>query len=423
MRIYGKTRSSIRISMSLEESSQHGYELAGMTRIGSVPITKHIPLCGLSEIVPLISRPIVLLATATITDDNLFANGLFQNVFLLYKMFDSAGWTPILIVNTKPTNLEKIPEVLRTTRVISIEDLVKQPLPIKAYIEIGMSIDPALRRFLKMIGGKIFKLYLGNILNIDIETPVFYPSMNFSHHVVGEMDAIWVSPHYEQHSEYACALNHIDPSQEIKVAPYVWDSCILTDGNRRNPQWRPRKGDEKETFIVMEPNISFQKSSLLPIMALESWYRKNSSWTGQVLIVNGERIASVPFFRDSILNTLDLFKDGKLIIIGRKDIITVMTEYPSATFVLNQWNNEYNYMTLELFSAGFPVVHNAQSWKEYGYSYKGNSIYDIVSKITLSRERHSELLETYKSHARLLAWTHSPYNPELQKAWIKLVTT
>ncbi len=70
--------------MSLEESSQHGYELAGMTRIGSVPITKHIPLCGLSEIVPLISRPIVLLATATITDDNLFANGLFQNVFLLY---------------------------------------------------------------------------------------------------------------------------------------------------------------------------------------------------------------------------------------------------------------------------------------------------------------------------------------------------
>ena len=76
----------------------------------------------------------------------LYFQGLFQNVFLLYKMFDSAGWTPILIVNTKPTNLEKVPEVLRTTRVLSIEDLVKQPLPIKAYIEIGMSIDPQLRR-------------------------------------------------------------------------------------------------------------------------------------------------------------------------------------------------------------------------------------------------------------------------------------
>ena len=143
--------------------NQHGYELAGMTRMGSVPVSKHLPLNGLSDIPPLVSRPIVLLATATITDDNLFANGLFQNVFLLYKMFDSAGWTPILVVNTKPTNLEKVPEVLRTTRVLSIEDLVKQPLPIKAYIEIGMSIDPQLRRFLKMIGAKTFKLYLGNI--------------------------------------------------------------------------------------------------------------------------------------------------------------------------------------------------------------------------------------------------------------------
>ena len=401
--------------------NQHGYELAGMTRMGSVPVSKHLPLTGLSGIPPLVSRPIVLLATATITDDNLFANGLFQNVFLLYKMFDSAGWTPILVVNTKPTNLEKVPEVLRTTRVLIIDDLVKQPLPIKAYIEIGMSIDPQLRRFLKMIGAKTFKLYLGNILNIDIETPVFYPSMNFSHHVIGEMDAIWVSPHYEQHSEYACALNHVDPNQEKKIAPYVWDSCILTDGGRRNPQWRPRKGDEKETFVIMEPNISFQKTGLLPLMALESWYRKNKDWKGQVVMVNGERMASIPFFKESIMNTLDLVKDGKVVILGRKDMITVMTDYPSATFILHQWNNEYNYMTLELLWSGFPVLHNAQSWKEYGYCYDGNSLSSMVSNIILSRDRHGELLETYKSHARLLAWTHSPYNPELQKAWIELV--
>jgi len=294
--------------------------------MGSVPVSKHLPLCAISDIAPLASRPIVLLATATITDDNIFANGLFQNVFILYKMFDSAGWTPILIVNTKPTNIEKIPEVLRTTRVLSIEDLVKQPLPIKAYIEIGMSIDPNLRRFLKMIGAKTFKLYLGNILNIDIETPVFYPSMNFSHHVIGEMDQIWVSPHYGQHSEYACALNQVDPAQGTKIAPYVWDPCILTDGNRRNPQWRARKGDEKETFIVMEPNISFQKTGLLPIMALEGWYRKNKDWNGQVVVVNGDRMASIPFFKESILNTLELQKDGKLIIVGRKDMITMMTD-------------------------------------------------------------------------------------------------
>jgi hypothetical protein len=30
-------------------------------------------------------------------------------------------------------------------------------------------------------------------------------------------------------------------------------------------------------------------------------------------------------------------------------------------------------------------------------------------------------LETYRSHARSLLWTHSPYNPDVQKAWTQLL--
>ncbi len=309
------------------------------------------------------------------------------------------------------------------TRVLRIEDVVKQPIPVKAYIEIGMSIDPNIRKFFRMIGAKVFKLYLGNILNIDTETPVFYPSMNFSHHVIGEIDAVWVSPHYGQHAEYAQALNHIDPARPQKIAPYVWDSCILTNEGKRNPQWRPRRDGEKEVFVIMEPNISFQKSGLFPLIAFESWYRKNKEWNGKVVIVNGERMATMPFFRDSILATLDLYKDNKIEIVGRRDMISVLEEYPWATFLLHQWNNEYNYMTLELLYAGFPVLHNASSWKEYGYSYTTHSIPEFESQVSLSRERHGELLETYKSHARSLAWTHSPYNPEVQRAWIELIAS
>jgi hypothetical protein len=402
--------------------SEHGYEFPGMTRMGGVSVHPSLPFKDISEIASLVHRPIILLATATITDENIFANGLFQNVFILYKMFDAAGWTPILTVNEKPKSLDRIPEVLRNTRVVSVEDLVKQPLPVKAYIEIGMSIDQNVRRFLRMIGAKIYKLYLGNILNIDTETPVFYPAMNFSHHVIGEIDAVFVSPHYGQHAEYAQALNHVDPTKEPKIAPYVWDPCILTNEGKRNVQWRPKKPDEKETFVIMEPNISFQKTSYFSLIALEGWYRNHKDWNGQIVVVNGERIMNIPFFRDSIVPTLDIFKDNKVVILGRKDMHTMMTEYPSATFCLHQWNNEYNYMTLELLWAGFPVLHNAQSWKSYGYSYEGNNISSFHKRLDFIRERHSELFETYKSHARSLSWTHSPYNPEVQKAWNELLS-
>ena len=34
-------------------------------------------------------KKVILLATAAITQDNLFTNGLFQNVYVLYRMFES----------------------------------------------------------------------------------------------------------------------------------------------------------------------------------------------------------------------------------------------------------------------------------------------------------------------------------------------
>ena len=400
----------------------HGLALPGMTRLGKEPSSDVKPYKGMESIPSLIQRPILMLATATITDENIFSNGLFQNIYLFYKMFDSMGYTTLLLVNSKPKNLDGIPEILRGCRVVSVEDLIKQPIPIKVYIEIGMSIDSVIRRFLKMTGAKICKLYLGNILNIDIETPVFYPGMNFSHHVIGEMEAIWVSPHYGQHAEYALALNHVRPdSQKIKVAPYIWDPIILTDDGRRKIAWTPPLSHENQKVIIMEPNISFQKSSLVPIMAMERWYRNHRDWKGEVCVFNGERLAMTPFFKESVLPTLDLYKDGKIKLLGRNNIISIMKEYPSATFILHQWNNEYNYMLFELFWAGYPVLHNAMSWGNFGYCYPGSDLNKMGQLYDDVLRNHHEKLETYKAHARALAWKHSPYNPEVQEGWACLL--
>lgn len=400
----------------------HGLNLPGMTRLGNEPSAELKPWKGMETIPALVQRPIIILATATITDENIFSNGLFQNIYMFYKMFDAMGYTSLLLVNTKPKNLDGIPEVLRSCRVISVEDLIKQPIPIKVYIEIGMSIDNAIRKFLKMIGAKVCKLYLGNILNIDTETPVFYPGMNFSHHVVGEMEEIWVSPHYAQHAEYAVALNHVQlNTPRARIAPYVWDPVIITDDGRRRIAWTPPLPHESQKVILMEPNISFQKTSLVPLMAMERWYRTHRNWNGEVVIFNGERMGMTPFFKESILPTLDLQKDGKIKLMGRKDIVSILKEYPSATFILHQWNNEYNYMLFELFWTGYPVIHNADSWSNFGYSYKGADLTKIGALYDEILGHHGHKLESYKAHARALAWKHSPYNPEVQKGWASIL--
>jgi hypothetical protein len=151
------------------------HEMPGMTRY----VGEHVevkPYTGIVGINPLIQRKVILLATAVISEENLFSNGLFQNVYVFYRMFESMGFLPLMIVNKKPDSLEKIPWYMRDIRLITVEEIAKNPIPVSLYIEVGMSIDSQMRKFLKMCGARIAKLYLGNILNIDVETPIFYPT-------------------------------------------------------------------------------------------------------------------------------------------------------------------------------------------------------------------------------------------------------
>lgn len=397
--------------------------LPGMTRYPATPFYTCKPFTGIGSLNNILQRKVILLATAVITEENLFNNGLFQNIYVLYRMFDAMGYLPMMIVNKKPESVDKIPWYMRDLRLIGIEEMSKKPIPVSLYVEIGMSIDSNMRKYLKMCGSRIAKLYLGNILNIDVETPIFFPNMNFAHHVIGELDDIWVSPHYTQHAEYARALNHIELRKpETIIVPYVWDSQILTAGGSRNFQWKPPASVDAERFLVLEPNISFQKSSLIPLMILEAWFRKNPTWTGEAVIINGERLLAIPFFKESVWNTLDIVKAGRVKMRGRMDILSVLQEFPSAVPICHQINNEYNYMVLEYFWAGFPVLHNSSDWKDYGYYYENSDISTGAELLEKIRKGHQENFYVYKAHAQALAWRHSPYNPEVQREWEKILT-
>ena len=381
-----------------------------------------VPYTGMGAMQSILNRNVVLLATAVITEENIFTNGLFQNVYYFYRMFEAMGWLPLLFVNRRPDDFGKVPWYMRDLRLLCVEDLAKNPIPVKLYLEIGMSIDGQMRKFLRMCGAKICKLYLGNILNIDIETPIFYPQMHFAHHVIGELDDIWVSPHYYQHGEYARALNHVDIEKPQSAAvPYIWDSQILTKGGERNFFWRSPGNESEDKFLILEPNISFQKCSLVPLLILEQWYRKHRDWKGEVIVVNGERLLLIPFFRETVWNKLDIVKDGHVKMKGRLDILTILNDYPAAIPICHQWNNEYNYMVLEYFWSGFPVLHNASDWKDFGYYYENSNLAQGVAAIEKIRNFHRETLEVYKAHARALAWRHSPYNPDVQRKWAAVV--
>ena len=198
----------------------------------------------------------------------------------------------------------------------------------------------------------------------------------------------------------------------------------MTRGGARVTMWKAPAKPEDEVFVIMEPNISFQKSSLVPLLALEKWYRtvgRPRGWKGSIQLCNGERLKAVPHFEHNIIPYLEIFKDDRVVCHGRKDIISALSSWPSGTFVLHNYNNEFNYMTLELFYSGFPVIHNSPSWLEFGYGYGGADLAAAATAIEEARRHHEERLETYLAQGALLAWKYSPYNPTIHAAWEELL--
>lgn len=365
-------------------------------------------------------RPIIIFASNDVNDETLFLNGLTQNIVVLYDLFESLGYKCYLLQNHANGQTEKKNFIL-TYRAISTQDLVRELMPIKALIEIGMSVDAMTRSYLRSIGAKIVKLYLGNILNIDIETIQNYSNMFFNHHIVGELDQIWTSPHYQQHIEYAAILNRT-PVENSRVVPYVWDPCFVTQyGTREELDWIPLKDWTQMDMVVMEPNISFQKYAFYTLLLIEAFSKAHPEWKGKVQVINGDRMKITANAMNNVLSNLTMYQTDRIILHPRKKIHTILKENRSACFLTHQWNNDYNYMTLELLYCNYPILHNSEAWNNFGYYYSINQWEKSIETLYIALKEHKNNMQIYKTHASNLIWNHSIHNPSIQSRWRDLL--
>jgi len=361
-------------------------------------------------------KPRVILTSVKIPDEHIWANGLFQNVYVIYKMLETLGLEPYIMVDNNDNH--KDAKIHDKFRLIDMKQYSAAPFPVVSYIEMGMSCDPGIRRFFRSMGAKVSKLYLGNILNIDIETITFLPGITFSHHVAGELDEIWVSPHYDLHAEYAGCINGM--CGRTRIAPYVWDTHFIEElGEVYDPAGLTPS--TPRGFVVMEPNISFQKNSLVPMLALEAYYRKYPTLIDQCIVVNGVKLKENAFFSANIAPSLSILAAGKMQMMPRAHIINLARVFKNAIIIQHQITNEYNYSFLEWITMGFPVVHNVARFKSYGYYYEGNDFDAAAAQIEVIVAHHEKNREAYKAHAKQLTWAFSPYNPENAEAWRSLV--
>lgn len=291
----------------------------------------------------------IFLATGPITQESLFLNGLHQNSLTLYTLFERLGYRCHCLTDTSEAFLDGY-------RSLEPETYLQNPEPYRLalYIEIGHAFDAAWRSLLQRKGVRTIKLLLGNIRNIDLEM-THHMNVNFHHHVIGNYDEIWTSPHYRRNCAYAAALY----STPCRTVPYVWSPAWIQGLHRyvRRP-WITTD------LVVAEPNISFQKHCLYPLLLVEAFASRVPEWTGRLILQNTERFqVNVPMQLRLAASPL---KD-RIVLRNRQPLAEILRDNPSAAFVSHQVTNEYNYMTLELLYLGYPVLHNSKPWAALGH--------------------------------------------------------
>jgi len=201
---------------------------------------------------------------------------------------------------------------------------------------------------------------------------------------------------------------------KTRIAPYVWDPMFIEESGSKYssddmPMQRP--------FIIMEPNISFQKCSLIPIMIVEAFQRRSPTLVGEIIVINGAKLLENNYFKENVLPYLEVVKAGKLKLVPRANVVNLMKAIPHAIIVQHQWNNEYNYSLLEFMHMGYPVIHNVKRFQQYGYYYEGGNFDQGADRVATVIKDHDANKFAYASHVKQLTWRFSIHNPENQKAW------
>jgi hypothetical protein len=364
-------------------------------------------------------KPVILLTSNAIKEEHIFINGLYQNIVLLYHLLTHIGYNVILVFDYITRDSASYHTELQNMSIIDADKIIEfvnvYNIKIHSVIEIGLHIPNSLRKILRDRGCKIIQLFLGNVLNIDIELSQSLLQNEMCHHVFGNVDEIWTSPHYRMNLEYIQTLYSCPIG---KIAPYVWDSRFISSAN----YWSDGNCTGSRDIVIMEPNISIQKMFLLPLLICEAYFAKyGKQWSGNIHIYNTERFEYNLHICENVFPMLDTYNAKRIILHPRKTMKEIMELHSHAVFICNQLNNDLNYMVLELFIKGFPVLHNSLFWKNFGYYYSTDDISCTVNILHNAFINHSNHIEKYRHDANLLAWNYSIYNPKNINAWKELL--
>ena len=117
----------------------------------------------------------------------------------------------------------------------------------------------------------------------------------------------------------------------------------------------------------MEPNISMMKNCIFPIVALEKFVKTSDYELDRIYLVGASKLKEREPFKELIRPT-ELLKKKLMTAESRIQTGRMINNYADIVFSW-QWENNLNYLYLDVAWMGWPVIHNANLCQGGGYYY------------------------------------------------------
>ena len=294
---------------------------------------------------------------------------------------------------------EALGDIVRTATVIDQLDYV---------IVIGATIDPAMMQTLRERGTRLISYRAGNGAILSIESIINenrrLEAERYSD--VGLFDAIWITPqHVETYKPWLQTIYRLP----VSVVPQIWSPTMLnTRPLVKDGKFGYRPGSAQWRVGMMDPNNTIMKTSHMGMLLCEAAWRERREMFKSIYVSN-----ALPLMDNAHFNS---FASSMRSV--QACIMTVEPRFISPDFLANHcdaivthhWENGLNYMYYEVLYGAYPLIHNSQFLKDYGYYYPDFAP-DIGGRILLDAfDRHDRELVSYQSDCGKLIAQLSPEN-------------
>lgn len=342
---------------------------------------------------------------------SIWSNGLDQNIYFIYKMFEEMDYSP-----------ELISEDLEAKKLIDIEISNVNISNIKKFdiiIEVANPLSDKLTKYYNSLGKPLISLKLGNNFMMDLEAYIStnkdIQNRSCGVNIPFRNREIWVSEQFYKFKDYIETITRAN----VKIFPFVWESSILMafDENFHQEDMYVKQDDFKK-IIIAEPNINILKNCMIPLSICNLAYLKDKDSVNTVYCLGSKHLDKNKTFLNFI-QRLKIHNDKISSYENRFPLYKMFKNKYVNTVVSCQWFNEQNYLYAETLFYKRLLIHNSPIFKDVGIYYNELDVNDGAQKLIDSVYNFDQRKNAESYEEKLFEL--SIYNPKNQEKARELI--